>query len=83
MQDEYNPGFVKRYHALFRRMGLNVLKHALHVTRQCPASPELQGKRRDWNYNEQLKKSRFKVFTKDHKEMAFDKLAQMDRNANT
>jgi hypothetical protein len=29
-----------------------------------------------------IEKSRFKVFTEDDKEMAFDKLAQMARNAN-
>ena len=58
-------------------MGLNVWKPALLVKRQCPTSPELQGKRGDWDYNELLKKSRFKVFTEDDKEMAFDEWAQM------
>jgi hypothetical protein len=52
-------------------MGLNAWKPA----KKCPANPELKGKRGDWDYNELLKKSRFKVFTEDDKQMAFDKLA--------
>ena len=43
----------------------------------------MQGKRGDWDNNELLKKSRFKVFTEDDKEIRFGKSAQMARKANS
>jgi hypothetical protein len=42
----------------------------------------MQGKRGDWDNNELLKKSRFKVFTADDKEITLAKSAQMAGKAN-
>ena len=68
------------HNALFQRMGLNVSRPPQHVKRQCPTSPDLQGKRED-----EMTMGHsfiFEIFTEDDKEITFDKLAQMARKVN-